>query len=117
MVSSTEDTCCNSVTTARVHSGKPFSSLLSITSSPRHQPAIFDDIAQESLDLCRISVVTASSLVTARDLPSTEVDGQLFLVRHLLVLKELTTSLNLVEKGDNGPIELHHVTGELDHPY
>lgn len=49
--------------------------------------------------------------MTARDLPNTELDGQLFLVRHLLVLKELAGGLNLVERGSNGPLELHHVAG------
>ncbi|KLO14272.1 Sec34-domain-containing protein [Schizopora paradoxa] len=77
------------------------------------QPSIFNDIAQESLDLCRSNLVTASSLVAARDLPNTELDGQLFLVRHLLVLKEMAGGLNLIERGSNGPLELHHVADTL----
>ncbi|KDQ55621.1 hypothetical protein JAAARDRAFT_59617 [Jaapia argillacea MUCL 33604] len=65
-------------------------------------PAIFEDIAQEAISLCRQSLVTASELIKVRKASSSSgtgnLDGGLFLVRHLLILKEVTHSLDLVEK-------------------
>lgn len=57
------------------------------------QPAIFEDIAQEALAYCRTSLVAASDLIRSRK-PSGILDGSLFLVRHLLILKEVISSLD-----------------------
>ncbi|EPQ56850.1 Sec34-domain-containing protein [Gloeophyllum trabeum ATCC 11539] len=60
------------------------------------KPAIFEDIAQEAIGLCRQSLVSASELIKARNnAPPGPLDAQLFLVRHLLILKEMTVSLDL----------------------
>ncbi|KAH8119149.1 Sec34-domain-containing protein [Phellopilus nigrolimitatus] len=77
------------------------------------QPSIFDDIAQEAIDFCRLSLVSAANLITVRGSPSTETDAQLFLIKHLLVLKEMTINLNLASKDADGPLELRHVTDTL----
>ncbi|KAI0029372.1 Sec34-like family-domain-containing protein [Vararia minispora EC-137] len=61
------------------------------------QPAIFDDLAQESVTLCRQSLLAAAS--TLRGL-----DGALFLVRHLLILKELTRNIDLAAR-DGGTVD------------
>ncbi|KAF7289949.1 RRM domain-containing protein [Mycena indigotica] len=77
-------------------------------------PAIFEDIAQEAVTLCRQSLVLAADMIKQRPTSektnshdkSTQVpplppvlvgtlDGDLFLVRHLLVLKEITHNLDL----------------------
>ena len=55
------------------------------------KPAIFEDIAQEALGVCRISLLNAADLI--RTQPGKSLDGALFLVRHLLILKEIHASL------------------------
>ena len=76
------------------------------------QSSIFNDIAQESIDFCRISLVSASSLITAREPQLAEVDGQLFLIRHLLVLKEMIGLLKLADRGSVPIVEVRDVTGK-----
>jgi hypothetical protein len=86
------------------------------------QPAIFEDIAQESLALCRISLVSAAENVKLRS----KVDGELFLVRHLFVLKEIATGLGLAQRvdasagnaaGSSAGAEAGGVTGEPQRRY
>lgn len=76
------------------------------------QPSIFEDIAQEAVDLCRTSLSSAANLIATKD-SSMRLDSQLFLIRHLLVLKELANNLNLGLKSNDGPLELRHVAGSL----
>ncbi|CAK5269175.1 unnamed protein product [Mycena citricolor] len=62
-------------------------------------PAIFADIAQEAVTLCRQSLILASDMIKQRTGSSTSVlDGQLFLARHLLILKEVTDHLELAHR-------------------
>jgi hypothetical protein len=57
------------------------------------QTAVFDDLAQEALTTCRKSLTHGSELLgTKKD---KAIDGRLFLVRHLLILKEMTAGLQL----------------------
>ncbi|KAG9316781.1 Sec34-like family-domain-containing protein [Chiua virens] len=58
-------------------------------------PAIFEDIAQEAVSLCRQSLVSSSAILGQRNAPASTLDGELFLVRHLLILKEVTNNLDL----------------------
>ncbi|KIP09466.1 hypothetical protein PHLGIDRAFT_67633 [Phlebiopsis gigantea 11061_1 CR5-6] len=62
------------------------------------KPAIFDDIAQEAVNLCRQSLVNAADALKSRNPPSSVLDGQLFLVRHILILKEITQNLDFVSR-------------------
>ncbi|KAG6856297.1 hypothetical protein H0H87_005710 [Tephrocybe sp. NHM501043] len=55
------------------------------------KPAIFEDIAQEAISLCRQSLVAAADLLRVK----APLDSQLFLARHLLLLKEVTQNLDL----------------------
>lgn len=73
------------------------------SSLARSQDAIFEDFAGEAVALCRKSLVDASAQIAAQ--PSAvegqtaqdkEADGTLFLVRHLLLLKEMVRSVDLV---------------------
>ncbi|TFK18300.1 Sec34-domain-containing protein [Coprinopsis marcescibilis] len=57
------------------------------------KPAIFEDIAQEAALLCRQSLLSARDMIKARPPPSTPLDGDLFLVRHLLILKDVAKNL------------------------
>ena len=61
--------------------------------SANDQTAVFDDLAQEALTTCRRSLTHGSELLgTKKD---KAIDGRLFLVRHLLILKEMTAGLQL----------------------
>ncbi|KAJ7111549.1 Sec34-like family-domain-containing protein [Mycena crocata] len=62
-------------------------------------PAIFEDIAQEAVTLCRQSLILASDMIKQRvGSSSSTLDGELFLVRHLLILKEITNNLDLTQR-------------------
>ncbi|KAF8210627.1 Sec34-like family-domain-containing protein [Mycena galopus ATCC 62051] len=62
-------------------------------------PAIFEDIAQEAVTLSRQSLILASDMIKQRvGSSSSPLDGQLFLVRHLLILKEITHNLDLAQR-------------------
>ncbi|TEB28117.1 Sec34-domain-containing protein [Coprinellus micaceus] len=63
------------------------------------KPAIFEDIAQEAALLCRQSLFSAADLIKARPPPSVPLDGSLFLVRHLLILKEVARRVGLSTSG------------------
>ncbi|KAJ3231513.1 hypothetical protein HDU78_007700 [Chytriomyces hyalinus] len=46
---------------------------------------IFEDLAQEAIDLCRKSMISAADVIGAK---STKLDGQFFLIKNLLMLRE-----------------------------
>ncbi|EJD02929.1 Sec34-domain-containing protein [Fomitiporia mediterranea MF3/22] len=77
------------------------------------QPTIFDDIAQEAIELCRINLLTAANMIAARSSPPEELDAQLFLIRHLLVLKEMISVLDLTDRDADGSFEFRHVAETL----
>lgn len=64
------------------------------------KPAIFEDIAQEAVGLCRQSLISSSSILSQRNAPAGALDGELFLVRHLLILKEVANTLAVAGKDD-----------------
>ena len=70
------------------------------------QPAIFDDIAQAAVNLCKQSLVSASDSLKSKNPPSSVLDGQLFLVRHLLILKEMTQNLDFATKDSDRTLDL-----------
>ncbi|KAL4585571.1 hypothetical protein LXL04_010194 [Taraxacum kok-saghyz] len=49
------------------------------------EQAVFTGLAQEAVEVCSLSIQKASKLVTKR---SSQMDGQLFLIKHLLILRE-----------------------------
>ncbi|WWD19057.1 hypothetical protein CI109_103515 [Kwoniella shandongensis] len=55
--------------------------------------AVFEDLAQEAVTTCRRSLSTASDQLGAKK--EKKMDGKLFLIRHLLILKEMTAGLAL----------------------
>ncbi|KAG2111138.1 Sec34-like family-domain-containing protein [Suillus discolor] len=76
------------------------------------KPAIFEDIAHEAVSFCRQSLVTSSNLVEQRS--STGVlDGQLFLVRHLLILKEVANNLDYTPKDTDPRSDIGGMTDTL----
>ncbi|KAI0292705.1 Sec34-like family-domain-containing protein [Multifurca ochricompacta] len=60
------------------------------------QPAIFNDLAQEAVSLCRVSLLSAADSLGAKS----AFDGQLFLVRHLLILRDIARNLDLAQKDE-----------------
>ncbi|KAI0266947.1 Sec34-like family-domain-containing protein [Gloeopeniophorella convolvens] len=74
------------------------------------QPAIFDDLAQEAVSLCRGSLLSAADALGAKS----AFDGQLFLVRHLLILKDVTRNLDLTQRDESrGSVDPYGVTDTL----
>jgi len=47
------------------------------------------------VSLCRQSLVASSTIIGQRNAPASILDGELFLVRHLLILKEVANNLDL----------------------
>ncbi|KAG2366281.1 Sec34-like family-domain-containing protein [Suillus spraguei] len=76
------------------------------------KPAIFEDIAHEAVSLCRQSLVTSSNLVEQRS-STNMLDGQLFLVRHLLILKEVANNLDYTPKDAEPKSEIGGMTDTL----
>lgn len=85
------------------------------------QPAIFEDIAREAIELCRTSLCSASELLKQRtqekrkdsqvekedahagnEISPDAADADLFLIRHLLVLKQMVNDVHL---GDDTGID------------
>ena len=60
------------------------------------QPAIFNDLAHEAVSLCRASLLNAAGALGAKS----AIDGQLFLVRHLLILRDIARNTNLAQKDE-----------------
>ncbi|KAI9457417.1 Sec34-like family-domain-containing protein [Russula earlei] len=60
------------------------------------QPAIFNDLAQEAVSLCHASLITAADTLRVKS----AFDGQLFLVRHFLILREITRNLDVAQKAE-----------------
>lgn len=54
---------------------------------------VFEDLAQEAIGTCRQSLTAASQTLMAQK--DKDMDARLFLVRHLLILKEMTAGLDL----------------------
>ena len=75
------------------------------------KPAIFDDIAREAVNLCLQSLVSASQTIRSKHAWGSILDSYLFLVRHLLILKEITQNLDLENKNPERGVELSGMTG------
>jgi conserved oligomeric Golgi complex subunit 3 len=64
--------------------------------------------------LCHVSLLSAADRLRAKD----AFDGQLFIVRHLLILREITRNLDLAQKdesrgnGRGGNADSYGVAGE-----
>ncbi|KIJ49534.1 hypothetical protein M422DRAFT_160832 [Sphaerobolus stellatus SS14] len=59
---------------------------------------VFEDIAHEAIGLCRYSLKNAAEDISTKQPPESRFDGLLFLVRHLLILKDMTVSLALKDR-------------------
>lgn len=73
--------------------------------------SIFEDIAQEAVTLCRASLVSAADMVKTRN---SAIDGQLFLIRHLLALKEQTVLFDTRFVHSTRDLDFSQVTDALN---
>ena len=70
---------------------------------------MFEDLAQEAVSICKQSLAIASENVSMNH---SKLDGQLFLIKHLLILKEQLAPFeaNLVHAGKE--LDFSHVNGK-----
>jgi len=68
--------------------------------------SILSDLAREAVILCAHSLQSASQTLSSKNLPDSDIHGRLFLIRHLLILKEMTANLDL-ELSDRQPDSLN----------
>ncbi|KAJ6799528.1 conserved oligomeric Golgi complex subunit 3-like [Iris pallida] len=73
------------------------------------EPAVFTGLAQEAVEFCSISVQNASKIVAKRSSP---MDGQLFLIKHLLILREQITPFDIEFSVTHKELDFSHL---LDH--
>ncbi|KAI0332278.1 Sec34-domain-containing protein [Cubamyces sp. BRFM 1775] len=77
------------------------------------KPAIFDELAQEAIKYCLQTLVSAAETIKSKNPPTSEYEGHLFLLRHLLILKEMTQNLDLVHRNVDRGIDLSGVPESL----
>lgn len=117
MVSDLAKNCLGAISTARFRQGNTVAYPPIAVVHVYRQPAIFEDIAQEAVSLCRQSLVSSGTIIGQRNAPASTLDGELFLVRHLLILKEVTNNLDLAGRETQRQTGQGGVTGKhlLDH--
>ncbi|CAG8451846.1 10392_t:CDS:10 [Dentiscutata heterogama] len=72
-------------------------------------PKIFDDIAQDVVDLCLHSLLTTSEIVAKES----RLDGQLFLIKHLLILKDQIASFDTQFIHEEKDLDFSQITSEI----
>ncbi|RIB08130.1 Sec34-like family-domain-containing protein [Gigaspora rosea] len=72
-------------------------------------PKIFDDIAQDAVDLCLHSLLTTSEIVAKES----RLDGQLFLIKHLLILKDQIASFDTQFIHEEKDLDFSQITSAL----
>ncbi|KAI0368378.1 Sec34-domain-containing protein [Pilatotrama ljubarskyi] len=77
------------------------------------KPGIFDELAQEAIKYCLQTLVSAAETIKSKNPPSSVYDAHLFLLRHLLILKEMTQNLDLVHRNVDRGIDLSGVPESL----
>ncbi|KAG9299881.1 hypothetical protein G9A89_005410 [Geosiphon pyriformis] len=72
--------------------------------------SIFDDIAQDVVLICLNSLLEASENITKKN----KIDGQLFLIKHLLILKERTASFETQFVHEEKDLDFSEMTDALN---
>ncbi|KAI8019354.1 Conserved oligomeric Golgi complex subunit 3 [Camellia lanceoleosa] len=73
------------------------------------EPTVFTGLAQEAVEVCSDSVQKASRLIAKRASP---MDGQLFLIKHLLILREQIAPFDIEFSVTHKELDFSHL---LDH--
>ncbi|ESQ27844.1 hypothetical protein EUTSA_v10018146mg [Eutrema salsugineum] len=74
------------------------------------EPAVFTGLAQEAVEVCSLSIQKASKLVIKR---STTMDGQLFLIKHLLILREQIAPFDIEFSVTHKELDFSHLLEHL----
>ncbi|KAJ0229257.1 Conserved oligomeric Golgi complex subunit 3 [Hirschfeldia incana] len=74
------------------------------------EPAVFTGLAQEAVEVCSLSVQKASKLIIKR---STTMDGQLFLIKHLLILREQIAPFDIEFSVTHKELDFSHLLEHL----
>lgn len=74
------------------------------------EPAVFTGLAQEAVEVCSTSIQKASKLITKRSSP---MDGQLFLIKHLLILREQIAPFDIEFSVTHKELDFSHLLEHL----
>ncbi|XP_074580208.1 conserved oligomeric Golgi complex subunit 3 [Curcuma longa] len=74
------------------------------------EPLVFTGLAQEAVEFCSISIQNASKLVSKR---SSTMDGQLFLIKHLLILREQIAPFDIEFSVTHKELDFSHLLEHL----
>ncbi|XP_028759979.1 conserved oligomeric Golgi complex subunit 3 [Neltuma alba] len=74
------------------------------------ESAVFTGLAQEALEVCSTSIQKASKLVAKRSSP---MDGQLFLIKHLLILREQIAPFDIEFSVTHKELDFSHLLEHL----
>ncbi|XP_010461756.1 PREDICTED: conserved oligomeric Golgi complex subunit 3-like [Camelina sativa] len=74
------------------------------------EPAVFTGLAQEAVEVCSLSIQKASKLIIKR---STTTDGQLFLIKHLLILREQIAPFDIEFSVTHKELDFSHLLEHL----
>ncbi|KAL7584819.1 conserved oligomeric Golgi complex subunit 3 [Lactuca sativa] len=74
------------------------------------EQAVFTGLAQEAVEVCSLSIQKASKLVAKR---SSQMDGQLFLIKHLLILREQIAPFDIEFSVTHKELDFSHLLEHL----
>ncbi|XP_056176862.1 conserved oligomeric Golgi complex subunit 3 isoform X2 [Syzygium oleosum] len=74
------------------------------------ESAVFTGLAQEAVEVCALSIQKASKLIAKR---STAMDGQLFLIKHLLILREQISPFDIEFSVTHKELDFSHLLEHL----
>ncbi|XVF48818.1 hypothetical protein PTKIN_Ptkin03bG0219000 [Pterospermum kingtungense] len=74
------------------------------------EPAVFTGLAQEAVEVCSASIQKATKLIAKR---STPMDGQLFLIKHLLILREQIAPFDIEFSVTHKELDFSHLLEHL----
>lgn len=74
------------------------------------EPVVFTGLAQEAVEVCSTSIQKASKLIAKRSSP---MDGQLFLIKHFLILREQIASFDVEFSATHKELDFSHVLEHL----
>ncbi|XP_068659617.1 conserved oligomeric Golgi complex subunit 3 isoform X1 [Aristolochia californica] len=74
------------------------------------EPSVFTGLAQEAVEVCSVSIQKASKIIAKRSSP---MDGQLFLIKHLLVLREQIAPFDIEFSVTHKELDFSHLLEHL----
>ncbi|OAY70308.1 Conserved oligomeric Golgi complex subunit 3 [Ananas comosus] len=74
------------------------------------EPTVFTGLAQEAVEFCSISIQNASKSIAKRSMP---MDGQLFVIKHLLLLREQIAPFDIEFSVTHKELDFSHLLEHL----